>query len=286
MTAPQAQAARAAGPFLAVRAFDVLASEWTKLRSARSNYLTLLIAAVVTIGATVIVAHAFATTHGPPPPGPITPLTASFLGYAEYTVLPVSILSVLVFTSEYGTGLIRTTFTAVPRRWAVLGAKAAVTGTAALLAGELLAFASFFLTQAILSGRHRGLSLAQPGVPGAVLAAGLVLAACALVGLGLGAIVRHTAGAIAATVAVIYLLAARACSCRPRGTPGSAGSRCRSPPTRSWPCTRRPACCPRRGRWWSCWPGRPLSCWSPRSRSPAATPEPRPCPLRNHRWLS
>ena len=90
----------------------------------------------------------------------------------------------------------------------MLGAKAAVTGTVALLAGELLAFAAFFLTQAILSGRHGGLSFARPGVPGAVLAAGLVLAACALVGLGLGAIIRHTAGAIAATVAVICLLPA------------------------------------------------------------------------------
>ena len=203
-----ASPARAAGPSLAIRGFDVLASEWTKLRSARSNYLTLLVAAVVTIGATFVVAHAIASTHGPPPPGPINALTGSFLAFAEYMVLPVSVLSVLVFTSEYGTGLIRTTFTAVPRRWAVLGAKAAVTGTVALLAGELLAFASFFLTQAILSGRHRGLSLARPGVPGAVLAAGLVLAACALVGLGLGAIIRHTAGAIAATVAVICLLPA------------------------------------------------------------------------------
>ena len=130
MTAPQAQAARPAEPPAAVRAFDVLASEWTKLRSARSNYLTLLVAAVVTIGATFVVAHAIASTHGPPPPGPINALTGSFLAFAEYTVLPVSVLSVLVFTSEYGTGLIRTTFTAVPRRWAVLAAKAAVTGTA------------------------------------------------------------------------------------------------------------------------------------------------------------
>jgi hypothetical protein len=207
VTTSQLRAAPAAVPSLAVRALDVLVSEWTKLRSARSNYLTLLIAAVVTIGATVVVAHAIASTHGPPPPGPINPLTGSFLAFAEYTVLPVSILSVLVFTSEYGTGLIRTTFAAVPRRRAVLAAKAAVTGTVALVAGELLAFAAFFLTQAILSGRHRGLSLAHPGVPGAVLAAGLVLAACAVVGLGLGAIIRHTAGAIAATIAAIYLLA-------------------------------------------------------------------------------
>ena len=207
MTAPQAGAAPAAPVSLAVRARDVLASEWTKLRSARSNYLTLLIAGVVTSGATAVVARAIASAHGPPPPGPINPLTGSFLAFAEYTVLPVSVLSVLVFTSEYGTGLIRTTFAAVPRRRAVLAAKAAVTGTAALLVGELLAFPAFFLAQAILSGRHRGLSLAQPGVPGAVLAAGLILAACALVGVGLGAIIRHTAGAIVATIAVIYLTA-------------------------------------------------------------------------------
>jgi len=214
MTAPQLRAAPAATTPAAVRARDVLSSEWTKLRSARSNYLTLLIAGVVTIGATAVVAHAIAATHGPPPPGPVNPLTGSFLAFAEYTVLPVSVLSVLVFTSEYGTGLIRTTFAAVPRRRAVLAAKAAVTGTAALLAGELLAFAAFFLTQAILSGRHRGLSLTHPGVPGAVLAAGLVLAACALAGLGLGAIIRHTAGAIVATVAVLYLMAV-ACAVLP-----------------------------------------------------------------------
>jgi ABC-2 type transport system permease protein len=214
MTAPQAGAAPAATVPAAVRARDVLTSEWTKLRSARSNYLTLLIAGIVTIGATAVVAHSIAATHGPPPPGPINPLTGSFLAFAEYTVLPVSVLSVLVFTSEYGTGLIRTTFAAVPRRRAVLAAKAAVTGTAALLAGELLAFAAFFLTQAILSGRHRGLPLAHPGVPGAVLAAGLVLAACALAGLGLGAIIRHTAGAIVATVAVLYLMAV-ACAVLP-----------------------------------------------------------------------
>jgi ABC-2 type transport system permease protein len=87
----------------------------------------------------------------------MNPLTSSFLGYGEYTVLPVTVLSVLTFTSEYASGLIRTTFTAVPQRWAVLAAKAAVTGAAALITGELLAFACFLFTQAILSGRHRGL---------------------------------------------------------------------------------------------------------------------------------
>jgi len=71
----------------------------------------------------------------------------------------------------------------------------------------VLAFACFFLTQAILSGRHGGLSLAHPGAVRGVLAAGFVLAACALVGVGAGAVLRHTAGAIAAAVTVVYLLA-------------------------------------------------------------------------------
>ena len=208
MQADQADQASPARPSLAVRARDALAFEWTKLRSVRSNCWTLLIAAVVSIGVTAVVAQSIAAAPGLPPGGPMSPLTASFLGYAEYAVLPATILGVLAFTSEFSTGLIRTTFLAVPRRWAVLGAKAVVTAAAGILAGELLAFASFFLTQAILSGHHRGLSLSRPGVAGAVLAAGLLMPVCVVVGVGLGAIIRHTAGAIAAAVGVVYLVAA------------------------------------------------------------------------------
>jgi hypothetical protein len=206
MTAVQIRAAQAQAPSLAVRARDVIAFEWTKLRSVRSNYITLLIAAVVTIGASIIVAHAVASAPKPLPVN-FSALTASFLAYAEYMVIPVSVLAVLQLTSEYSTGLIRTTFAAVPRRWAVLGGKAAVVGSVALLIGEVLAFACFAIVQAILSGRHRGASLAQPGVPEAVLAAGFVLCACALTALGLAAIIRHTPGAITAALVVIYLVA-------------------------------------------------------------------------------
>jgi ABC-2 type transport system permease protein len=208
MTAPRIAAADRAVPPRLVRARDVLAFEWTKLRSVRSNYLTLAIAAMATIGSTALVAHAVGSAPTPPQGGFLTALTVSFLGYAEYAVIPVSVLAVLQFTSEYTTGLITTTFCAVPRRWAVVAGKAAVTGTAALVAGEVLGLACFFLTQAMLSGRHRGLSLAQPGVPGAVLAGGFLLCACALTALGVGAIIRHTPGAIAATLVAIYGLGA------------------------------------------------------------------------------
>jgi ABC-type transport system involved in multi-copper enzyme maturation permease subunit len=186
----------------------VLASEWTKLRSLRSNRWTLAIATLVTLVLTAVVAQAFAASPADGKNAAVMDrLATSFLAYAEYLVLPVTVLSVLVFTSEYGSGLIRTTFTAVPRRQAVLAAKAAVTGAAALVTGGILAFACFFLTQAILSGRHGGLSLAHPGALRAVLAAGFVLAACALVGVGAGAVIRHTAGAIAAAMTVVILLA-------------------------------------------------------------------------------
>lgn len=210
MTASQLQdlgPADAAPPRL-VRAADVLASEWTKLRSLRSNRWTVGIAAIVTLVLTAVVAESFAAAPGTGRHAvEVDRAATSFLAFAEYTVLPVLVLSVLVFTSEYGSGLIRTTFTAVPGRRAVLAAKAAVTGAAALVIGEALAFACFFLTQAILTGKHGGLSLASPGALRAVLAAGFTLAASAVVGVGVGAAIRHTAGGIAAAITAIYLLA-------------------------------------------------------------------------------
>jgi ABC-2 type transport system permease protein len=200
---PTAQSARTPMPSLATRALDLLASEWIKFRSVRSTYWTLLVAVVTPIAASTLVAFAFA--HAPaaagPPPDPLVPEILSL----EYAVIAVSVLGVLAFSAEYSTGLIRTTFAAAPRRRAVLVAKAVVLGTVTLVAGELVAFVSFFLAQAILSGHHRGVSLSRPGVPGAVLAGGLVLCVCALLGLALGAIIRHTAGGIAATIAVIAL---------------------------------------------------------------------------------
>ena len=188
---------------LPVRARDVLASEWTKLLSVRSTYWTLLIAVVTPLGTSALVAAAFAhpPKGGGAPPDPLLPGFVSL----EYAVLAVGVMGVLAFTTEYSTGLIRTTFAAVPRRRAVLAAKAAVIGVLTLVTGELVAFASFALAQAVLSGQHLGVSLSRPGVPGAVLAVGLLLFVVATMGVGLGAIIRHTAGGIAALVGLIFL---------------------------------------------------------------------------------
>jgi ABC-2 type transport system permease protein len=187
---------------VAVRARDVLTSEWTKLRSVRSTYWTLLVAVATPIGLSALVAVTLANApgHG----APVDPLLPGVLSQ-EYAILAIGVLGVLAFSTEYSTGLIRTTFTAVPRRRAVLAAKATVVGALTLLAGELVAFASFALVQAVLSGKHLGVSLSRPGVLGAVLASGLLLFVVATMGLGLGAILRHTAGGIAALIGLIIL---------------------------------------------------------------------------------
>jgi ABC-2 type transport system permease protein len=194
--------APAPAPSLVVHTRDVLACEWTKLASVRSTFWTMLVAVVspVAISAIVAATLANAPAHG----ARVDPLLPGLLSL-EYAVLSVAVLGVLAFSTEYATGLIRTTFAAIPRRRAVLAAKAVVLGAVTLAAGEAVAFASFFLVQAVLSGHHQGVSLSQPGVAGAVLAEGLLLFVVAMLGLSLGAIIRHAAGGIAATIGLIIL---------------------------------------------------------------------------------
>ena len=200
--APAPAAAPAPVPSLAVRARDAVSCEWTKFRSVRSTFWTLLVAVVTPGGFSAIVAAAIA--NQPAGAAPVDPLLPGFASL-EYAVLAVSVLGVLTFSTEYSTGLIRTTFAAMPRRRVVLAAKAAVLGAVTLVVGELVAFASFFLAQAVLSGHHFGVSLSTPGVAGAVLGEGILLFVVAMLGLALGAIIRHTAGGIAAVVGLIFL---------------------------------------------------------------------------------
>ena len=190
------------------RARNVLVSEWVKLRSVRSTYLVLLFAAAAAVGIGYLVAHADAThwaTMTAAARAAFDPVSDSFsgLGLAQ---LAFGALGVLAISSEYATGLIRTTFGAVPRRRAVLAAKAAVVGAVTLLAGELIAVATFFTGQWALAPQHLNVTLAHPGALRGVLAAGLYLAVMAWVGLGLGAVIRHTAGAITALVGLVFLL--------------------------------------------------------------------------------
>ena len=190
------------------RARDLLASEWIKLRSVRSTYLILLVAAVAAVGVGYLVAHSDAThwaTMTAQARAAFDPVGDSFAGLGV-TQLAFGALGVLAISSEYTTGLIRTTFGSVPRRRAVIAAKAAVVGVVGLLTGELVAFATFFAGQQALSAQHLNVALTHPGALRGVLAAGFYLAVMAWFGLGLGAVIRHTAGAITAMTGVVFLL--------------------------------------------------------------------------------
>jgi ABC-2 type transport system permease protein len=192
---------------LATRAGDLLASEWTKLRSVRSTYLALTGSAAFAVGVGIFSA---ATVKARPLDwATFDPVSTSLTGLL-FVQLVFGVFGALAITSEHATGMIRTTFAAVPRRRAVLAAKAAVTGAAGLAAGEVIAFAAFFASQLVLSGKHSSgrqlsVTLADPGVLRAVTGAGFYLFIVTLVGLGLGAIIRHTAGAVA--VGLIFVQA-------------------------------------------------------------------------------
>jgi ABC-2 type transport system permease protein len=183
-------------------------SEWTKLRSVRSTYWTLALAALATITTAVLACYAVASYWiklDPSQQASFDPVSESFKGFA-IGQLAIGALGVLAISSEHTTGMIRTTFAAVPHRRAVLAAKAAVLGVLAIVLGEAIAFASFFAGQWMLRPTHVQVSLGDHGVLGAVSAAGLYMLVVALVGLGAGALIRHTAGALSALFGLLFLL--------------------------------------------------------------------------------
>jgi ABC-2 type transport system permease protein len=180
--------------------------EWLKLRSVRSTWWTMLVFAVGMIGIAILVlAHQHWATMSAQDRASFDPTNDSYAGLLAGQ-LAVGVLGVLAITSEFSSGLIRATFAAAPRRPLVLAAKAAVIGAVALVAGEILAFAAFAVGEAVLRAPAPHATLGQPGVLRAVLMAGVYPALIGLIGLGLGAVIRHTAGAICAVVGVLFVL--------------------------------------------------------------------------------
>jgi ABC-type transport system involved in multi-copper enzyme maturation permease subunit len=120
--------------------------------------------------------------------------------------LAIGVLGVVVIASEYATGSIRSTFAAAPQRVGVLAAKAAVFGAVAAATGIVSALAAFFTGQALLAGQGIGTTIGGPGALRSVIGAGLYLAVLGLLALGLGTLIRRTAGAIATVAGLIIIL--------------------------------------------------------------------------------
>lgn len=206
---------------------DVVRSEWTKFRSVRSTYWTYFIALVIGVGLGALVC-AVSADHFFTDPTLFTrwePATRS-LASLQLAQLAFAVLGVLTVTSEYATGMIRTSLTAVPRRVRMMSAKLVVYAVVSLVVGEAISFAAFFIGQALF---HAQTGIMQVGpivkllvpsgiihVPSAtldqndvlrvVLGAGLYLTVIGLLGAGLGLIFRHAAAGISVIVALLFII--------------------------------------------------------------------------------
>jgi ABC-2 type transport system permease protein len=220
----------------------VLASEFTKIRSVRSTYWALAALIIVSVGIAAIAGFGIANNiHNNPQNKPGTDATqASLIAFFELGQLIIAVIGAMSITSEYSTGMIRTSLTVMPRRGTIYLAKLIVLTTVALVVSLVTSFISFFVGQAAMSGSGVSASLFHsitipmnalvkgsaggPGngpptvtfqgtgtiSPGTVLAAvigtALFVTVVALIAFGLGAIIRHTAGAITSAIGLMFVL--------------------------------------------------------------------------------
>jgi ABC-type transport system involved in multi-copper enzyme maturation permease subunit len=185
----------------------VLRSEWTKLRSLPSTAWSLLATVVLIVGFGALYSMVRVTR---PPQDPAAAAafdpTAVSLSGVQLASIAVGVLGVLLISGEYATGAIRTSLAAVPRRLPLLWGKAITFALTTFVLCAPSALAAFLLGQSVLSAENLDTGLDQPGTLRAVIGCALYLTVVGLLGLGLGALLRNTAGAIAALFGVLFAL--------------------------------------------------------------------------------
>ncbi|MET9179226.1 ABC transporter permease [Kitasatospora aureofaciens] len=212
MTLTRTKSARSVDP--APRFTDLLAAEWIKLRSLRSTYWVLALASLVAIGINLNAVHSDLTyIDHPPQPIPGLPpyrydaLYHSLSSIACYVMaIAAGSLGAITVFGEYTSGMIRTTFAAVPDRRGVIAAKVLLIGGITALAGAVVSTVSFFACNAMLASRHVGLSIAQGVSLQAVIAYAAIVPVCALIGMALGALLRHATASIVSLVMLLFIL--------------------------------------------------------------------------------
>jgi ABC-type transport system involved in multi-copper enzyme maturation permease subunit len=189
----------------------LLTAEWTKIRSVRSTIWSLLAFVIVAIGFSALIATVISNTWNNPGnhPNHLTlqtdPTAVLFGAGFGLGQLAICVLGVIVMSSEYSTGAIRASLLAVPRRIPMLAAKAVVFALLDLVVSAVTVFAVFFITTAILRG-HVSITLSQPGITRACIGGVLYLTMLGLFALAIGGLIRHTAGAIAAVIALVLVV--------------------------------------------------------------------------------
>lgn len=190
-------------------AAGIIRSEWIKLRSLRSTAWSFALMVLASLGMATLMSFSLNMQNDDVVLSSAE--QASFLVQAStfgvfFGQLIAAVLGVLVISGEYSTGMVKSTLTAVPRRLPALGAKAAVLFVCTFVVGAVAAIGSFFIASPILAGEglHAGLTDSNVFVP--LLGSALYLALVAVFALAVGAILRSSAGGIAAALGIILLL--------------------------------------------------------------------------------
>jgi len=186
-----------------------LRSEFTKIRSIRSTYWSLFLLMLAAVA--WCVAYCLATVHqwptmSAPDRAGFDPTQDSVLGLALLGQLVIVVFGALMITSEYTTGMIRTSLTVMPRRAVFYWSKLAVFAAVSLVLALVSSFGTFFLGRILLAPTHVTMSLANPAVLRSVLVAALYVEVCGLFAYGVGALVRSTAGGLTVAYGVLALL--------------------------------------------------------------------------------
>ncbi|MGI8557550.1 MAG: ABC transporter permease [Solirubrobacteraceae bacterium] len=191
-----------------VTQWNVLRSEWTKVWSLRSTRWSLL-AAVVSMAGLGMVIAAFRMGHwsqlSAEERARYDPIDNGVGGY-HLAQLAIGVLGVLVISGEYATGMIRSSFMAVPHRLPVLWAKALVFAALTFVLMLVSSLISFFGVQTIVSQRNVQASLSDPHALRVVVGTALFLTALGVLAVGIGGLVRSTAGGIAVFVGLLFVL--------------------------------------------------------------------------------
>jgi ABC-2 type transport system permease protein len=185
----------------------VIRSEWTKFWSVRSTFWTLLSLVVVTVGFSTLIAWGTTSSLHKMSAKDLATLDPTSLAMAgiAFGQLAVAVLGALIVSSEFTTGGIKPTLSAVPNRLRVLAAKGIVFATVAFVIGTITAFGSFFVSMLFWNHYHMGVSLGAPNVLRAVIGGGLIIVGSGMFGFALAALLRHTAGAISTAVGLLFV---------------------------------------------------------------------------------
>jgi ABC-2 type transport system permease protein len=202
-----APAALDARPGRRVALPQVLRSEWIKLWSLRSTRWSLGLGILGMLLGVIVSAFVMARWphFTPSQRRQFSPVDTALIGW-HLSQLAIGVLGVLVICGEYTTGMIRSTFMAVPKRLPVLWSKIAVFAAVTFVLALPMTFIGFFGAGAVLSEHHVAPTLSSPGALRCILAIPIYLAVLAVFTVSLGALLRNTAGGIAAFAGIIFVI--------------------------------------------------------------------------------